>query len=255
MKNKKEAFKVMELLLGKNKHLLTEDLKEEIAAQYDDFMSNSYDLKTKRNNYKDILDNRNIKMSILLFTLWYISSYVYYGLIYILPSVYEKLTLTETKTVKLTDKLYDEIIADIIFSCIFEIPSDFANGIVPNIEGIGRKRTIIFGFFGSCLFSFLCFFSWGMIPFYTALVKAFINISFGVLYIYTTEAYPTYMRATALGICNFFSRIGGFTTPFINEYLSRLNFMLPFFAFFATSLLGVIFSILLPFDTLGKTSY
>jgi MFS transporter, putative metabolite:H+ symporter len=213
-------------------------------------MKNSED--GSRGNYKDLFNSYNMKTSLILFTLWFIVSYIYYGLIYILPTVYEKITLNEYKSEKVNDKLYETIVSEIIISCIFEFPSNIANGILPNL--VGRKHTIIYGFIGSGIFSCLCLFSLNMIPLYAGLTKALINISFTVLYIYTSEAYPTYMRATGLGMCNFFSRIGGFTTPFINGFLVRISNYLPFLGFGLTSFIGVILTLFIK-ETKEMTTY
>lgn len=206
----------------------------------------------KRNNYKDLLNVDNRKVSIILFIIWFIVSFVYYGLIYILPSVYQKLTLTKHNSKHVDANLYNMIIADIIFSCIFEIPSNITNGILPNI--IGRRSTVALGFFGTGLCLLLCCVTPYSIPLYSSLAKGFINTAFNVLYTYTTEAYPTYMRATALGTCNFFSRIGGFSTPFICEFLIKIHFIFPFVIFWVTTVLGFILTLFLE-ETLGKTTY
>jgi len=217
--------------------------------QYLTYMKGSSE---ERSNFKDLFSSNNLKLSIILFTLWYIVSYVYYGLIYILPSIYQELALTKNNTEHVDYKMYEHIIADIIFSCIFEIPSNISNGILPNI--IGRKTTILIGFIGSFIFSTLCWFSSYSIPFHSSIAKALINTAFNVLYVYTSEAYPTYMRSTALGTCNFFSRIGGFTTPFINQKLLRIHILLPFVSFALTSFLGLVLTLLLD-ETYGTSSY
>ena len=196
-----------------------------------------------------MISSKNLRLSMLLFTLWYIVSYVYYGLIYILPTVYQKLALTEKKSDKLDSKLYDQIVSDIIISCIFEFPSNILNGILPYF--FEKRKIIIFAFLGSGIFSFLSCFMTYSIPLYSSINKAFINTAFSVLYIYTSEVFPTYMRATSLGTCNFFSRIGGFTTPFICEFLVKISFVTPFLGFCMASTAGLFLTMLLD-DISGK---
>jgi putative MFS transporter len=198
----------------------------------------------QKNLYKEMLIAENIKLSLILFVLWFIVSYVYYGLIYVLPSIYEKLELTKKSSEILSSESYDRIVSDIIISCIFEIPSNILNGILPIY--FEKKYIVISSFIGSCLFSFLSCFMSPLIPIFSSINKGFINTAFTMLYVYTSEAYPTYMRTTSLGTCNFFSRIGGFTTPFICEYLLGLNFQVPFIGFGFSSLLGIILTFLLP---------
>jgi hypothetical protein len=247
----KKAFKVMKVLLQENEELLTEDTKEKIIKQYTSFMNGK-----SGSNYSDLFNDTNLKLSVLLFIKWYIVSYVYYGLIYILPQILEEVQTVKTiKYNTLTADQYDEIIGDIIMSCVFEIPSDIINGFLPNISYLGRLGAIQIGYATSILFSILCFVIPSQMPLYASLLKAAINISFNILYIYTAEAYPTYMRATALGVCNFFCRFGGFTCPFFNEILFRNNPLLPYIGFFLSSILGMIMTFALPFETLGRNSY
>ena len=247
----KKAFKVIKELLQENQDELTEDLKEKIIKQYTQFM----DGKTG-SNYSDLFNKNNLKLSLLLFVKWYIVSYVYYGLIYILPQILEKVRTVKTvKHTQITSQQYDEIIGDIIMSCLFEIPSDIANGFLPNISFLGRLGAINLGYGLSIIFSIMCYIFPNQMPFYASLLKATINTSFNILYIYTAEAFPTYMRATAIGVCNFFCRFGGFTCPFLNELLYRSNPLLPFIGFFLTSILGMFMTLALPFETFGRNSY
>jgi hypothetical protein len=237
-----EAYDVIYKILPEDqKYLLSKETKELISFQYRTFMNTECKHK---NLYKEMLTGENIKLSIFLFVLWYIVSYVYYGLIYILPSIYEKLEFTKKKNENLNTESYDRIVSDIIISCIFEIPSDILNGILPTY--FDKKYIIIGSFIGSSIFSFLSCFMIPLIPLFSSINKGFINTAFTVLYIYTSEAYPTYMRTTSLGTCNFFSRIGGFTTPFICEYLLSLNIQAPFIGFGFGSLLGIVITFLLP---------
>ena len=250
-KQHKKAFKIMKLLLEEKQDELTEEVQEKIISQYTRYMSD----KTG-SNYSDLFNTSNIRLSVILFIKWYIVSYVYYGLIYILPQILEKYQTSQSvKKNVLTSDQYDEIIGDIIMSCIFEIPSDIANAFLPNISYLGRLGAINLGYATSMLFSIMCFLVPSQMPLYASLLKATINISFNILYIYTAEAFPTYMRATALGVCNFFCRFGGFTCPFFNEILFIKNPLYPYIGFFVTSLLGMIMTFALPFETLGRNNY
>ncbi len=251
-----KGFEILKLLLGED---VNEEDKETIKKQTKELNKES---RSTFSNYSDLFNSENWKLSLNLFTLWYISSYVYYGLIYILPTVLEEyhkegnhhLHHPVSKKQMLTAAQYDLIIADIIMSCGFEIPSDLSNGFTPNIEWLGRKGAIIWGFFFSAVFSLTCIIHPDFMPIYASLVKFFINISFNILYTYTSEAYPTKMRSTAIGVCNFFSRFGGFTTPFFCDEFFKIQSYFPTLGFLFTSGLGFVLSILLPFDTLGRVT-
>ena len=175
--------------------------------------------------------------------MWNISSYIYYGLIYILPEIYRELAKEKNENLVKTTNKYDIIISQVMLSCIFEIPSDILTGILPNIKGFGRLGTILLGFVGTFILSFLCIISTNMIPLYSSLIKGFINMSFTLLYVFTLDLFPTYMKTTGLGISNFFSRIGGFTTPFINQYLLRINIHLPYVGFCVSSGFSILLTL------------
>ena len=252
-----KGFLIVEELTGDT---LTEENKELIIRQTREMFLIQSHFQGRFQNYADLFNKRNLFISLNLFTLWYISSYVYYGLIYILPRMLEEFHTHDKNAIvnttnMLTAKQYDLVISDIIMSCCFEIPSDISNGFVPNIKWIGRKGAIIIGFAFCVIFSIFCLLHPELMPLYASFIKFFINVSFNVLYIYTSEVYPTYMRSTSIGISNFFSRFGGFTTPFFNDYLFKVNTLFPYVGFLLTSLLGFFLSCALPYDTLNRITY
>jgi hypothetical protein len=249
-----EAFDVLEKLLDAKKHLMTDTAQNKLKEVYSNHHHND-----NRSSYRDLFNSKNLRISITLFILWYIVSYVYYGLIYILPHIFEKIATgpisEDTPKQILTKEQYNEIIVNVIISCLFEIPTYIINATVPNISYMGRKNTIFLGFLLTFICGCFCFYVPAFIPVGSSLIKGAINISFGVLYTYTIEVYPTYMRTTGLGISNFFSRIGGFTTPMINQVLFKIDHFSPFAGVALSSLLGLILTWLLPFDTLGRSCY
>ena len=48
---------------------------------------------------------------------------------------------------------------------------------------------------------------------------------FNIVYLITSELFPTSFRGTVFGITNFIARIGGVISPFVNEYM-RDTFMI-----------------------------
>ena len=213
---------------------------------------------------------KNVSLTLMLFVLSFCGSYVYYGLIYILPTVLQEFHKDTTQKEDpshfffqlrykprdmLTAEQYDLILFDIVMTCCFEIPSDISNGFTPNIKWIGRKGAIIIGFFFTVLFTFLCIIHPSFMTVYACFLRFFINISYNVIYIYSTEAYPTYMRSTGIGLSTFFSRFGGFSTPFISDALFLLKPIYPFLGFFIASTIGLITALSLPFDTLDRITY
>ena len=157
--------------------LLSYDTKELIKRQTKERLMNISGDEGNFKNYTDLLNKRNCSISINLFLLWYIGSYVYYGLIYILPEVLQEYHKNKnkhtfiSKTDQLTSEQYDRIISDIIMSCCFEIPSDISNSFTPNIKYLGRKGAMIVGFFFSAIFSIMCLIHPDFMPLYASFIK------------------------------------------------------------------------------------
>ena len=60
-----------------------------------------------------------------------------------------------------------------------------------------------------------------------------------MIYIYTAEAVPTHVRATAVGVGSAMSRIGGMATPIVTSTLHATDIAAPYWFFFAASLSGL----------------
>ena len=86
--------------------------------------------------------------------------------------------------------------------------------------------------------------------------RLFIESAFNVTYVYTPEAYPTYIRTYALGVANVFSRFGGILAPFVAEGLLRKTGADPprftVSVFMAMALVGAFSGALIPRETKGE---
>jgi len=49
------------------------------------------------------------------------------------------------------------------------------------------------------------------------MAKMSITASYGAVYVYTAEQFPTVVRNMGLGVGSFFARIGGIVAPYINN--------------------------------------
>ena len=70
-------------------------------------------------------------------------------------------------------------------------------------------------------------------------LKCMISVVFSVIYIYTAEAVPTHVRATAVGVGSAMSRVGGMVTPIVTSTLHATDIASPYWFFFAASLSGL----------------
>ncbi|XP_046592505.1 organic cation transporter protein isoform X1 [Neodiprion lecontei] len=89
-----------------------------------------------------------------------------------------------------------------------------------------------------------------MVTLFAMLGKLAITSSYGAVYVFTAEQFPTVIRNVGLGACSTFARIGGVIAPYIN-HLSEIWTPLPMVIFGVCALIGGIMSLLLP-ETLNK---
>lgn len=114
------------------------------------------------------------------------------------------------------------------------------------VETVGRKRTLIFllAIAGvGCLVSGLVT---GAAQTAVALTGRFgIAASFNMIFLYTTELFPTVVRSAALGSCSLVARLGGIAAPQI-ILLRRVHPSFPFIMFGATAVAACFTATLLP---------
>ncbi|XP_035731307.1 organic cation transporter protein-like [Vespa mandarinia] len=80
--------------------------------------------------------------------------------------------------------------------------------------------------------------------------KLAITSSYGAIYVFTAEQFPTVIRNVGLGASSTFARIGGVIAPYVN-HLSEIWIPLPLVIFGSCALFGGMMSLLLP-ETLNK---
>ncbi|XP_031841395.1 organic cation transporter [Nomia melanderi] len=80
--------------------------------------------------------------------------------------------------------------------------------------------------------------------------KLTITSSYGAIYVFTAEQFPTVIRNVGLGASSTFARIGGVIAPYV-IHLSEIWMPLPFVIFGSCVLTGGMMSLLLP-ETLNK---
>jgi len=86
-------------------------------------------------------------------------------------------------------------------------------------------------------------------------IRAFIAGVFQVVYVYTPEAYPTELRASALGISTGISRVGAMLTSFVAIVLaqsSSAGAMAALGLYAASGLIAAVCAWCLPIETMGR---
>ena len=123
------------------------------------------------------------------------------------------------------------------------------SGLITEIKFCGRKYTIFFGFLISSFSSFHVLLFKAQSKIFYFLVTCLINISFNAINSYTIEVYPTRVRDYAVGYLNFVSKIVGFCSNMAVLIINYENKKWILYVNTMISLLGLIFTLMLPFDT------
>jgi OCT family organic cation transporter-like MFS transporter 4/5 len=76
------------------------------------------------------------------------------------------------------------------------------------------------------------------------------SAAYAIIYLYSSELFPTSVRNTGMGACSMMARVGAMVAPKIND-LSSISPNLPFLIYGISGLIGCVTAIVLP-ETLGR---
>ncbi|KAL6255646.1 hypothetical protein P5V15_012893 [Pogonomyrmex californicus] len=190
---------------------------------------------TKKPSLFDLFRYPNLKRkSILLFFNWLVNSGTYYGLSWH------------------ASNLGGNDYVNFVISGIVEVPA--YTFLIFTLNRWGRK--IIFC--GYMMLSGLALLGTLFVPAnmpwlivcLAMIGKLAITSSYGAIYVFTAEQFPTVIRNVGLGASSTFARIGGVIAPYVN-HLSEIWTPLPLVIFGSCALIGGLMSLLLP-ETLNK---
>ncbi|MFA6316564.1 MAG: MFS transporter [Elusimicrobiota bacterium] len=145
------------------------------------------------------------KRTLMLWVLWFVMVYSYYGIFIWLPSILVAGGHTVVKS-----------FGYVLVITAAQVPGYFSAALL--VDRLGRKPVLIAYMLGCAL---AC---WGFgslastpstIMIWGSLISFFNLGAWGVVYTYTPEIYPTEVRATGCGWAVGFGRVGGILAPFI----------------------------------------
>ncbi|MFE3021533.1 MFS transporter [Streptomyces sp. NPDC059256] len=142
------------------------------------------------------------RRTIVLWLLWICNTFAYYGFFIWMPSLLIERGMSMEQSFTST-----------LLITLAQIPGYYSAAFLS--ERLGRTRTIALYLAGGALSAGLL--AQGgteaRILWCGALLSYFMNGSYAALYAYSTEVYPTAIRATGAGAASAFGRLGGITAP------------------------------------------
>ncbi|CAD8098915.1 unnamed protein product [Paramecium sonneborni] len=191
-----------------------------------------------------LFENNRFFLTILIWFNWFILSFIYYGIVLLLPDILSHIESTQTGR--------DKII-QLVISCISDILGAVAAAFFIELKGFGRKNSLIIFFTIQAITAILAFYDVEHHFIYWATAsKFFLSMTFIFSFQYTAEVYPTKIRTTGIGMANGIGRLGGVIMPWICMYMNSQQLRSPFILFSILSIITSFSNCMLPFETLGK---
>uniref|UniRef100_A0A8C2ZZ79 SV2 related protein b n=1 Tax=Cyclopterus lumpus TaxID=8103 RepID=A0A8C2ZZ79_CYCLU len=209
---------------------------------------------------KTLFTSRYWRTTLLLWCIWFAYAFTYYGIVLLTTELYQaghSCEGTQGGKIEPSCRLECKYLTiadykDLLWTTTAEFPGILVILLV--IDRIGRKKSLALCFF---------MFSLSMLPIYACIgrtavticifiARAFISGGYQVAYVYTSEVFPTEIRALAIGTSGTMSKVGALVTPFVAQVLLRTSVYGTLSLYCAFSLLGGIASLILPIETVGK---
>jgi len=181
------------------------------------------------------------QISIFLIIIWAACCFTYYGHVFVYP-----IALEQRYHMELENQYFAVFLA-----AAAEVPGVVLGMFLIDVEGIGRRRTILAFLLAGSLVA-LC------VPFFTdttqflaanMLLKTLVNTPFCILYVFAAELFPTTHRASGIAFCSASSRIAGASAPLITAWAISRSVTLTYQLFSIAMGIGAVATLMFEFET------
>jgi putative MFS transporter len=236
-----EAVKIVEKLEQRILKKTTVPYEEAVKREKQ-LLSESGEAKVR---IPDLFKGGLAKSTIMICVLWFCVNYVLYVLIMWLPILLMK------ELGYALGKGFMAMAAAQLIGTIGQFTAGF------NMDYLGRRATITYSFICMGLTPYFLFWlgKGSMLgPILLIVLSIFNGSSYGTIYAYTPENFPTKVRGTGLGFAGFIGRGGGMLGPTITGLIyAKIGLMSALNVNMAVLIIGVIVLLALGRETKGKT--
>jgi putative MFS transporter len=208
----------------------------------------------KSNNFesfKHLFEQKYRIITISMWTIWFCITFVFYGINFILP-----LFLNERDNQLQLHNKYEGGIMILIVTSFGESISGIVAYFLIDTETFGRKRSLALSQAISVVSCLIVYFS-NLGSFYVLVIfltagRTFAKMCFSIIYPYIAELYPTSLRVIGIGLSSALGRFASCIMPMIAIRLFYTNIFSPFLLYFIIGFIGLIATVMIPYDTRGK---
>lgn len=191
------------------------------------------------------------RITICMWNTWFAINFVFYGLVFILPFF-----LNDWEKSSGNHQSDDKSLIFLLITTAGEGASGILAYFLVETHTFGRKYSLVLA---QVISSIGCLIS-SLIPtnngFFLIILlttaRFFGKMCFAVIYPLTAEIYPTSLRVNGVGVSSAIGRLASCLMPLITIWIFYINMYGPFILFFGFGTIGIVSTMLLPFDTRGR---
>uniref|UniRef100_A0A8C4R5F9 SV2 related protein n=1 Tax=Eptatretus burgeri TaxID=7764 RepID=A0A8C4R5F9_EPTBU len=210
---------------------------------------------------QDLFVSQQRRTTLILGFAWFVELFSYYGIVLLTTEMMgmdsscgasDGTDTTSANCIQPCQTLKPTDYFTMMWTSVAELPGILVATWAADV--LGRKPTTICTLLLFCV-SLLCLMACVNRTATTVLLfiaRAMISGSFQILYVYTTEVFPTMTRAIAVGMCSSCGRVGIISTPFVAQVLIHMFSIYTFVLYASLSFLCCISLLLLPLETKGR---